>query len=72
MKAMQALFAVLGLAFALPALIGLVDAYAWLMTGEQLSWMQWNSWRLMLTGGFMIPAAAMATAFLSARDAADR
>ena len=72
MKAMQALFAVLGLAFALPALIGLADAYSWLMTGEQLSWMQWNSWRLMLTGGFMIPAAAMATAFLSARDAADR
>ncbi len=72
MRAVQALFGALAVTFALPALIGLADAYAWLVTGEQLSWMQWNSWRLMLTGGFMIPAAAMATAFLSARDAADR
>ena len=72
MKALQALFFTLAAAFVAPAVIGLVDAWAWLLVGEQISWIQWNSWRLLLAGGFAIPAAGAAIAGFGARDAADR
>jgi hypothetical protein len=72
MKALQALFFTLATAFIAPVVIGLVDAYTWLMTGEQVSWMDWNHNSVMMAWAFLFPAAGAAIAGFGIRDAADR
>jgi len=72
MKALQALFFTLATAFVAPAAIGLIDAWAWLVVGEQISWMDWNEGRLMMTWFLLFPAAGAAIAGFGMRDAADR
>lgn len=72
MRALQALFFTLAAAFISPAAIGLIDAWAWLVVGEQISWVDWNEARLMMTWFFLFPAAGAAVAGFGMRDAADR
>ena len=72
MKALQALLFALAAAFVAPAAICLIDAWAWLVVGEQISWMDWNEGRLMMTWFFLFPAAGAAIVGFEMRDAADR
>lgn len=72
MKPLRYLFFTLAAALVSPAVIGMVDAWAWLMTGGQVSWMDWNRDRVMTAWAFLFLAAGAAFAAFGMRDAADR
>jgi len=73
MKAIQYGFlAVMFYVFAMPAAIGIFDAWAWLIADRQLSWIDWTWTRGWLAVMLLVPAVLCNVATLWMRDAADR
>lgn len=72
MKPLRYLIVTIAVLCATPAAIGIVDAWAWLVVGEQISWMDWSTGRRMMAWFFLFLAAGAAIAGFEMRDAADR
>ena len=72
MKAMFYLFAALTALFISPAIMGLVDAWAWIVLGEQVTGKKWEIGRVMLAWFLLFPALLCLLAAMASRDAADR
>ena len=72
MKAMFYLFAALTALFISPAIIGLVDAWFWIVLGNQATGREWEFGRVMLAWFLLFPALLCLLAAMASRDAADR
>lgn len=59
-------------AFALPATIGIFDSWAYLVVGQQLSWIEWTWLRGWIASMLLAPALLCEVAKGWMRDAADR
>lgn len=72
MRALFYLFAALTALFLSPAIIGLVDMWAWIVLGVQVTGTHWEIGRVTLTYFLLLPSVLCMVVAMAARDAAGR
>ena len=65
MRALHYLIWTIAVLCATPAAIGVVDAWAWLVTGSQISWIEWGPLRPVTAAFFLAVTAILVGAILN-------